>query len=279
MTAPMPRPVLFEVAANPDPESSLPFLIRLPLPDGDLVLKARDTWPRTAKVYCHRAEAWPEQPEILERVAVRSCRRRGVAIDLVLDRPRENRSQLVFTRIQGGREGIFWQSARTTRQARPGIRVPRRRAAGLAELTILIDTRERYPYRFARQQAATEREALPVGDYGIAHYDELVAVVERKSLADLTRRLVDGQLAYALADMSTIPRAAVVVEDRYSNLFKLEHAKPGFVAEMLAAITVRYPTVPISFCETRPLAEEWTYRFLGAALAYHQAETQSAPAT
>lgn len=278
MTAPMPRPVLFEVAANPDPESSLPFLIRLPLPDGELVLKARDTWPRTAKVYCHRAEAWPEQPEILERVAVRSCRRRGVAIDLVLDRPRENRSQLVFTRIQGGREGIFWQSARTTRQARPGIRVPRRRAAGLAELTILIDTRERYPYRFAHQQADTEREALPVGDYGIAHDDELVAVVERKSLADLTRRLVDGQLAYALADMSTIPRAAVVVEDRYSNLFKLEHTKPGFVAEMLAALTVRYPTVPISFCDTRPLAEEWTYRFLGAALAYHQAETQSAPA-
>jgi hypothetical protein len=274
MTAPMSR-VLFEVAANPDTDSSLPFLIRLPLPDGDLVLKARDTWPRTAKVYCHRAEAWPEQPEILERVAVRSCRRRGVAIDLVLDRPRENRSQLVFTRIQGGREGIFWQSARTTRQARPGIRVPRRRAAGLAELTILIDTRERYPYRFAHQQAATERQALPVGDYGNAHDHELVAVVERKSLADLTRRLVDGQLTYALAEMATIPRAAVVVEDRYSSLFKLEHTKPGFVAEMLAALTVRYSTVPITFCETRPLAEEWTYRFLGAALAHAQAEADS----
>ncbi len=275
MTAPMSRPALFEVAANPDPESSLPFLIRLPLPDGDLVLKARDTWPRTAKVYCHRAEAWPEQPEILERVAVRSCRRRGVAIDLVLDRPRENRSQLVFTRIQGGREGIFWQSARTTRQARPGIRVPRRRAAGLAELTILIDTRERYPYHFAHQQATTERQALPVGDYGIAHDDELVAVVERKSLADLTRRLVDGQLTYALAEMTTIPRAAVVVEDRYSSLFKLEHTKPGFVVELLATLTVRYPTVPITFCETRPLAEEWTYRFLGAALAHAHAEAGS----
>ena len=35
-------------AANPDPDSSLPFLIRLPLPDGELVLKARDSWPRTA---------------------------------------------------------------------------------------------------------------------------------------------------------------------------------------------------------------------------------------
>jgi hypothetical protein len=272
VTAPQPRLALFEVAANPDTDSTLPFLIRLPLPGGELVLKARDSWPRTAKVYCHRAEyGWPEHPEIIEQIPVRSCQRRGVAVDLVLDRPRENRSQLVFTRIQGGREGIFWQSARTTRQARPGIRVPRRRAADLAHLTILVDTRERYPYKFTPQQASTERRALPVGDYGIAHEDQIVAVVERKSLDDLVRRLIDGQRTYALADIAALPRAAVVVEDRYSNLFKLDFAKPGFVTEMLAALTVRYPTVPIHFAETRPLAEEWTYRFLGAALAYHQA--------
>jgi hypothetical protein len=273
MTQAHPRPAVFEVATNPDPDSTLPFLIRVPLPDGELVLKARDSWPRTAKVYCHRAERWPENPEIVERIPMRSCQRRGVAIDLVLDRPRENRSQLVFTRIQGGREGIFWQSARTTRQARPGIRVPRRRAADLAHLTILVDSRERYPYRFAIQQATTERQALPAGDYGIAHDEQIVAIVERKSLHDLVRRLIDGQLTYALAEMAAIPRAAVVIEDRYSNLFKLEHTKPGFVTEMLAALTVRYPTVPITFCETRPLAEEWTYRFLGAALAYAQAAT------
>ena len=30
----------------------------------------------------------------------------------------------------------------------------------------------------------------------------------------------------------------------------------------------RFPTVPIVFAETRPLAQEWTYRFLGAALAH-----------
>lgn len=278
MTEAHPHRPVFEVATNPEPDSTLPFLIRLPLPDGELVLKARDSWPRTSKVYCHRAEQWPDDPEIVERIPVRSCQRRGVAIDLVLDRPRENRSQLVFTRIQGGREGIFWQSARTTRQARPGIRVPRRRAASLAHLTILVDSRERYPYKFASQQATTQRQALPVGDYGITHDDELVAVVERKTLGDLTHRLIDGQLTYALAEMAAVPRAAVVVEDRYSSLFKLEHTQPGFVVEMLAALTVRYPTVPIHFCETRPLAEEWTYRFLGAALAHHQAETNPAPA-
>lgn len=276
MTAPMPDPLLFEVATNPDPDSTLPFLVRLPLPDGELVLKARDSWPRTAKVYCHRAERWPEQPQIIEQIAVRSCQRRGVAIDLVLDRPRENRSQLVFTRIQGGREAIFWQSARTTRQARPGIRVPRCRAAGLTNITILVDSRERYPYRFAQQQASTERQALSAGDYGVTLDGQTVAVVERKSLADLTHRLIDGQLTYALAELATVPRAAVVVEDRYANLFKLDFAKPGFVSELLAALTVRYPTVPIVFCETRPLAEEWTYRFLGAALAYHQADPEPA---
>ena len=96
--------------------------------------------------------------------------------------------------------------------------------------------------------------------------------MERKSLADFVRRLIDGQLTYALADLATIPRAAVVIEDRYSNLFKLEYTQPGFVTEMHAALTVRYPAVPIHFAETRPLAEEWTYRFLGAALAYHQAD-------
>ncbi|MDX6647580.1 MAG: hypothetical protein QOK40_3307 [Miltoncostaeaceae bacterium] len=73
---------------------------------------------------------------------------------------RENRSQLIFTRIQGGREAIFWQSARATQLARPGIRVPRRRAAGLVELTTLVDTRERYPYRFAHQQATTQRSPI-----------------------------------------------------------------------------------------------------------------------
>jgi hypothetical protein len=274
MTTAQPTTAMFEVAANPDLDSTLPFLIRLPLSGGELVLKARDSWPRTAKVYCHRAEdGWPDDPQIVEQIPVRSCQRRGVAIDLVLDRPRENRSQLVFTRIQGGREGIFRQSARTTRQARPGIRVPRRRAAEFAHVTILIDTRERYPYKFTQQQATTERRALPVGDYGIAHEEQIVAVIERKSLQDLVRRLIDGQLTYALADLATVSRAAVVVEDRYSNLFKLEHTKPGFVTEMLAALTVRYPTVPIHSAETRPLAEEWTYRFLGAALTYAQAAT------
>ena len=89
---------LFRVARNPDEGSTLPYVIELPLPSGPLRLKAKDTWPRTAKVYCHRATDWPADAEIVEEIAVRSCVRRGVAIDLVLDRRRENRSQFVVHR-------------------------------------------------------------------------------------------------------------------------------------------------------------------------------------
>jgi ERCC4 domain-containing protein len=260
----------FTVARNPDADSSLPYLLRLPLPGGPLVLKAGDTWPRTAKVYCHRTDAWPEHPDIVEEVPVRSCQRRGVAIDLVLDRARENRSQVIFTNIRG-REGIFWQSPRTTRRSRPGVRIPGRRASGLDEVVILVDTRERYPYRFTRQAATTRRYALPAGDYGVEVDGEVVAVVERKTVADLARSLVDGTLAYALAELATVDRAALVVEDRYGALFKLDHVSPGFVADLLGAVQVRYPQVPVIFGDTRPLAEEWTFRFLGAALAFSRA--------
>jgi ERCC4 domain len=260
---------MFEVARNPDAASRLPYLVRLPLAGGEVVLKAREPWPRTGAVYCHPADGeWPDPPELVERVPVRSCRRRGNAIDLVLDRPREHRSQLVSTRVRG-RQVIFWQSPRTARAARPGVRVPGRRAAGLEQLTILVDTRERYPWRFGRQQAvSTERRALPAGDYAVqAPGGDLVAVVERKTLADLAGSLVDGSLNYLLAELAAVPRAAVVVEDRYAGVFRLEHVQPGFVADLLGALAVRYPAVPIVFCDTRPLAQEWAYRFLGAALA------------
>ena len=270
MSATDPR--VFTVARNPDPLSKLPFLIRLPLPTGALVLKAGDRWPRTAKVYCHREVTWPDDAEIVEEVPVRSCVRRGQAIDLVLDRGRENRSQVIFTTIRG-REGIFWQSPKTTRTSRPAVRVPVRRASGLGEVTIAVDTREHYPYRFARQRSRTYRRALPAGDYGVEHDGGIVAAVERKSIQDLAKSLVDGSLTYAFAELANLERAAVVVEDRYGAIFKLDFVAPGFIADLLGALQVRYPNVPIVFCDTRPLAEEWTFRFLGAALAH----VQSAP--
>jgi hypothetical protein len=260
----------FVIARNPDLDSALPYLLRLPLADGAVVLKARETWPRTAKVYCHRGAEWPEDPDIVERVPVRSCESRGAAIDLVLDRGRENRSQFVFTHARG-REAIFWQSARTTKKARPGVNVPRARASG-QEIEIIVDSYEQYAWRFGPQQATTTKRRLPVGDYGVEVGGELVAVVERKSLQDLVGTFTGGKVWFLLAELATVPRAAVVVEHRYADVFKLDRIRPAAVADWLAEAAVRYPTVPIMWCDTRALAEEWTYRFLGAAVAHHRTE-------
>jgi hypothetical protein len=261
------------VARNPDQDSRLPYLVRLPI-DGGLILKVRDTWPRTSRVFCARVEdGWPPGAEVLEEVSVTLCRRRGVAIDLVLDRPRENRSQFVLTTLPSGREGIFWQTRKVVTTARPGARIPGRRASGLTELVIVVYSREHYPYRFSKQQATTVRTALQAGDYAVmSEGGSPVVVVERKSLADLAGALNNGTLVFELAKLAEMPRAAVVVEDRYGNLLKHAYASSGFLLDMLARVQVRYPEVPIVFLETRPLAEEWTFRYLGAALAEYQSE-------
>jgi ERCC4-type nuclease len=254
----------FVVARNPEPGSSLPYLLRVPLgPDG-IILKAKDTWPRTSKIYCHRAESWPEDAEVVERVPTRSCVRRGAAIDLVLERGRENRSQLVFTKVRGGRPAIFWQTARTSKQARPNVSLPTARAAGRTELEIVVDSHERYAWKFTGQQVRTRVAGLSVGDYGVFLGDALLAAVERKGLQDLVSSLTSGKLRYQLADLAALPRAAVVVEERYSAIFRHEHVRGAVLADALAECQMRWPSVPIVFCETRALAQEWSYRFLAA---------------
>lgn len=260
------------IAKNPDPDSKLGFLLRLPL-SGGMVFRTSGTWPREKALYCHPVELaeWPSEPEIVERVPIRSCVRRGAAIDLILERGRENRSQLVYTKARG-RDMVFWQSPRTRKQSRPNVTTPTARAAGVAGLEIIVDTREQYAYRFDNQQATTIKRSLQCGDYAVTQADQIVASVERKSLADLVSSLINGKLRFALAELAALPRAAVIVEDRYSQVFKLDRIRPAVVADGLAELQVRFPDVPIVFTDNRQLGEEWTYRYLAAAAAWAETE-------
>jgi hypothetical protein len=256
---------MFVVARNPQEDSKLPYLLRLPI-EGGLVLKARDTWPRSSRVYCHPFEEdWSDDLEIIEETPVASIRRRGVVVDLVLDRPRLARSQFVFTETRG-RPAIFWQTQKAAKSANPGARIPRGRAT-VPGLEIAVDTRERYPYRFAAHGVVTERAALPAGDYAVLADGDPIATVERKTLENLASSLSEGSLAFQMQRLSEVPSAAVVVEARYSALFKLEHVSGAWLADMLARLQLRYPEVPIVFADSRKFAEEWTYRYLAAALS------------
>jgi len=265
MTDHAARDQLFLVARNPQEDSRLPYLLRLPL-EGGLVLKARATWPATARVYCHRyEEPWPEDAAIVEQTPVRLCRRRGAAIDLVLERSRLARAQFVFTQVRG-REAIFWQTQKTARAANPGGRIPRRRSL-TGPVMIAVDARERYPYRFAQQAAETVRATVPVGDAVQSADGSILAAVERKSLEDLATSLSDGTLAFQLQRLAELPLAAVVIESRYSALYKLAHVNGGWLADQLTRLQARYPEIQLVFADSRRYAEDWAYRFLAAALA------------
>ena len=133
-------------------------------------------------------------------------------------------------------------------------------------ITVLVDTRERYPYRFAgRKDVATERIALPAGDYGVQIGNALWAVVERKALENLASCLSDGTLAFQMQKLSEVPRAAIVVEGRYAALLGLFASRASFIADVLARLQLRYPEIQIVFADSRRFAEEWTYRYLAAA--------------
>jgi hypothetical protein len=149
-------------------------------------------------------------------------------IDLVLDRPRLARSQFVFTETRG-RQAIFWQTQKAAKAANPGARIPRARAIP-GGFSIVIDTRERYPYRFANRGVRTERLPLPAGDYGVLTEGNPIASVERKTLENLASALSDGTLAFQMQRLSEIPSTAVVVDGRYSALFKLEHVSGAWLA-------------------------------------------------
>jgi hypothetical protein len=254
----------FRVARNPDPESRLPYLLWLPVGQG-LVLKAREPWPRYSRVFCAEGVGrWDERADLVDQADVVLCQRRGAAIDLVLDRPRLARSQFVFTNVRG-RPAIWWQTQATVRSANPGARVPRGRASGA--LTIAVDTREKYGWRFTARPVTVERRALPAGDYGVLVNGTVVAVVERKTLDNLVGSLSDGSLAFQLQRLADVNRAAIVVEGDYPDLFRTQPGRGSWLADMLGRLMIRYPEVPVIFAGSRKFAEEWAYRFFNAAMA------------
>lgn len=261
----MTQPLHLAIARNPDPASKLGYLMMIPI-DGGIVVKTSDTWPRTKALYCHPMSIteWPSDAAIVEELPLLACTRRGAAIDIVVDRSRDKRSQLVFTTARG-RDMIFWQSSRTQRQARPKGSIPRARARSLTDVPITIDTREHYPYRFANRSVVTERAALTCGDYGVFVDNALVAAVERKTFEDLIASLNSNRLRYAIGQLAALPRAAIVVEARYSAIFTSTYMRPSLILDAIADYAIRWPEVPVVFCETRKLAEEWTYRYLSAA--------------
>ena len=119
------------------------------------------------------------------------------------------------------------------------------------------------------------RRALAAGDYAVELDGAIVAAVERKSLADLVSTLTSGKMRYLLADLAALPPPPSSSRTATRRCSSSTTSGPSVVADGLGEAAARFPSVPIVFAETRPLAQEWTYRFLGAALAHHDDDVRA----
>ena len=152
------RARVFRVVRNPDELSTLPYLVDF-----------RCCWPASAEGQGHLAahgqgllppaNEWPADEEIVEEVVVRSCVRRGVAVDLVLDRSRRPFTIVLTTLRVVARDLLA--IGRTTRRPGPGC-VSRPDAPRPA--LDLSSIRGSGHLKFTDQQATTTKRALPVGD-------------------------------------------------------------------------------------------------------------------
>ena len=113
--------------------------------------------------------------------------------------------------------------------SRPDRTSPCRRPAPPGQqLEIIVDVHERYPWTFGHQQATTRpaqrcRPATTPSSSTVASSPRSSA--SRSPIWSST--MTAGKLRYLLADLATVPNAAVVVEDRYSAVFKLDRVRPA----------------------------------------------------
>jgi len=129
----------------------------------------------------------------------------------------------------------------------------------LAPFTILVDSREQWPYRFDSLPAScgfsavrVVRTFLPTGDYSVAGHEDRFAV-ERKSLEDLYATLGQGRSRFE-AEVERLNRmefAAILVEADLQEVWRPADRRPNWKSRLvprsvegtIVAWSIRYPRV------------------------------------
>ncbi|NLU10832.1 MAG: hypothetical protein GXW90_07885 [Tepidanaerobacter acetatoxydans] len=235
-----------------------------------LCLRVQSKWPGAGtQIFCLReSEDYSDSIEEIERVPVVNLSRYGKRLSVVLDRATNKRCEFLFLKKkykqkEGEYEQIFWRTQQGLRERKPKVRLT---AQGNAQIHILIDTNEKYPWKF--NDCTVERKALDAGDYALLRKDGIVAVVERKTFENLRSDLSNLPIFHQkLGEMEAYAHSALVVEANYSDFLnpdKLTVYTPSFMAKALAELSALHPKTKIIFAGNRKLANEWTLRFFEA---------------
>jgi hypothetical protein len=244
-----------------------------------IVLRTQDRWPAAGRhIFCLREEEPPEPDEVLEeieRVDIVAFNERGKRISVVLDRKRYKRCDFLFLKkTYRGRPGesyeqIFWLTQRTIEQHRPAFKLVS--PQGNPDMVVRIHSNEKYPWRFPK--AVIERGAIAAGDYALMDGNNILAVVERKTLDNLLADFgIMPVLHQRLAELAACDNHALVIEAPYADFLnskKVHHYTPRFCARAIAELYALHPHLRIIFCTNRKAANEWTRHFFTAVWSMH----------
>jgi hypothetical protein len=255
------------------------FPFRVSIEQGGRLVAAFRTqarWPGPGQqVFCLREHDFdPVEPlEEIERVPVAHLAAVGRKLTVALDRPSRKRCEFL-TVLKPRRDGagtyeqVFFRTESGIRAHRSRTRVELRSPD--AALHVVVDSGERYPWRFPG--ATVERRKLAAGDYALMDGARVAAVVERKSFDNIVGDLGAIQaLHQTLADLASHGHAALVIEAQYADFLDERRLAgrwpPAHLARVLAEITALHPTLPVVYAGNRKLANLWTERFFQAVRA------------
>ena len=230
-------------------------------------------WPGPGQqVFCLRERALDgaEPLEEIERVPVAHLGRVGRKLTVALDRPTRKRCEFLVVRKDrknggGAYEQVFFRTQGAIRAHRSRTRVEL--GAIESPLAIVVDSAERYPWRFPG--AKLVRRPLPAGDYALLDGERVLAVVERKSFDNLLTDVGAIQVLHQqLADLASHDRPALVIEAQYGDFLDPARVRgrwpAAHLARVLAEIAALHPRLPVIYAGNRKLANIWVERFFRA---------------
>ncbi len=253
-------------------DKKFPFRLKIKK-EGEILLclRVQDRWPgQKGDIFCLREypENYDKEYEEIERVPVKSFKRIGRKITVVLDREVRKRCDFIFVKKkykkkEGEYEQIFWRTQKLIREKPIKVRI----STYLKEpLNIIIDTNERYPWRFPNSNII--RKKIPVGDYALFEDDKIFAVIERKTFEDILSELTRLPAFHQkLTELESYDNSALVIEANYSDFLnpkKMKYVSAEFAKKAIGEIFAFHPQLKIVFAGTRKLANEWAIKYFSS---------------
>ena len=248
-------------------EDKFPFWLFIEREKGKFIfLKAKEKWPGPGKnIFC-KFEGEVKKRNLPKEKPIDSCkifslRQYGKKLDIVLDRNRNKRCWFIFLKKEYKQKPglfyyqVFWITQASIIRERKGVYIP---YSLKEDYKILIDSNERYPYKFGKTQ--TERQRLKVGDYALLVDNKIIAIAERKTKDNFFHEIPTlDVLRLKLEEMEKFPYKVVLFESDYTDLTseKNKFFKPGFVAEVLGDLFAQFPNIQFIFFKGRKSANKW----------------------